>query len=173
MKSRSKPRPQQRKRGGRKYRQVTLGGRYATLAEHAEALRLGHPDASRPERAWKPTRDDRAYIERLTAYGMTLDQIVQLIEDRWGYQVDPDMISALFKRELANGREKTVAEIAERLYKKAKSGHPGSMIFFLKTKGRWAQTLQLADPSGRPLQAPTVSISFGDEEPAPAEETQP
>lgn len=160
MKSRSKPRPQQRKPGGRKWKPKSIGNRFATLAEEREAIRLGHPDA-KVKRAWKPNKWDRGFVERCTAYGLIVKQISQLIEDRYGCTVDENYISRVFAKELAIGREKCVTEIADRLYNKAKKGSVAAMTFFLKTKGRWSTTLQLADPSGRPLQPPKVTVQFG------------
>lgn len=96
------------------------------------------------------------------SYGLTQKQVCQLIEDRYGFQIDDETLRHFFARQIEIGAHKSVTTIADKLYAKAMKGSVAAMTFYLKTKGRWSQTLQLADPSGRPLQPPKVSVHFGD-----------
>lgn len=63
-----------------------------------------------------------------------------------------------FGEELATGRIKTIAKVADSLVRQALAGNITAAIFFLKTQGGWKETdrLELSGRDGGPLLSASV-----------------
>src|SRR6185295_1007896 len=113
---------------------------------------------------YEPTKGDRDFVRKLVAYGMTVDQICSLIESRYGNSIKPETLRKYFAMELHIGTELYVTWCADKLTEHIKRGNISATIFALKTRGRWASQVNLADPNGNPIQAPNVIVAFGTED---------
>lgn len=60
----------------------------------------------------------------------------EIIADLLG--VDPKTLRKYYRTELTTSAAKATAKIAQSLYQKALAGDISAMIFWMKTKGRWA-----------------------------------
>lgn len=62
--------------------------------------------------------------------------------------ISPDSLQRHYREELDTSREKANASIGGALYKKAMSGDTASMIFWLKTRARWRETVDISNEDG-------------------------
>ena len=69
--------------------------------------------------------------------------------------ISVDSLQRHYRSELDTSREKANANVGGALYKKAMSGDTASMIFWLKTRARWRETLDLSNEDGSLQRAPT------------------
>jgi hypothetical protein len=66
-------------------------------------------------------------------------------------------LAKYFPDELAEGKFEAVAAVGGKLLAKALKGDTASMIFYLKTQGKWSTRIEHTGPDGGPIQ--TVDIS--------------
>lgn len=97
-----------------------------------------------------PTDEQRAIVRNLTAYGIPQKEICELLD------ISNGTLHNYFRREIVTGTARMVSNVAGRLYKVAmgeiKMTDQASivaMIFILKTRGRWKDTMapDEADPA--------------------------
>jgi hypothetical protein len=115
------------------------------------------PGAGRP--AFKPTDSDRRVVLELAGYGAPHWKIAERLK------INEDTLRKNFKHELTHGREASIAEVAESLYKKAKGNGKNSVtaaIFLLKTKGGYKETsaVEHSNPDGTLKSAPAKVVFF-------------
>jgi len=94
------------------------------------------------------TEQNAKMVEAMTAYGVTQGDIAAVLG------VSLSTIKTHYRDELDTAIAKANSKIAERLYKKALDGDTTSMIFWLKTRARWAETIKQehSGPEGGPVQ---------------------
>ena len=99
-----------------------------------------------------PTPEQIEKIERLAGLGFRLDDIAIACDvsssklDRWLQRED-------VKFAYRKGKVQAVADIAERLYEKAKGGDMTAMIFYLKCQANWSDK-----PVDTPEQQPEIHL---------------
>lgn len=81
--------------------------------------------------AHKPTKEQREKVCELRSHGIKQKTIAKIIG------IDEDTLVRNYKEELDEAGESAVAKVSATLYKKAIDGDVTSMIFWLKTRGRW------------------------------------
>lgn len=99
----------------------------------------------------KPTSEQRAQVEALTACGVSQAAISRIIG------VDQKTLHVHYRDELDLGLDKANAQVAGKLFRTAMGNSPGAltaMIFWLKTRARWRTTdqVQVTGPNGGPMQ---------------------
>lgn len=62
--------------------------------------------------------------------------------------ISVDTLQNYYRSELDTSREKANAAVGGALYKKAMSGDTASMIFWLKTRARWRETVDISNEDG-------------------------
>jgi hypothetical protein len=62
--------------------------------------------------------------------------------------ISVDSLQRHYRSELDTSREKANANVGGALYKKAMSGDTASMIFWLKTRARWRETVDITNSDG-------------------------
>jgi hypothetical protein len=152
---------QRKPNGTRKFSKYTLPKKFRK-APHTSGFEI-EPKVGRPPYA--PTDGDRAFVKKLSAYGMTTEQICSLIESRYGESVNPDTLRKYFRIELTVGTDELVAWAADKIVMHAKNNSLAAAALIVKSrgKGNWAAQTNLADPNGNPLTAPNVTVVFGAE----------
>jgi hypothetical protein len=87
----------------------------------------------------EPTPEMREKVRLWSAVGTTQE----VIASELGMSIDT--LAKYYRTELDEACAKGVANIASTLYAKAISGDVTSMIFYLKTRGRWSEKASLGD----------------------------
>lgn len=105
------------------------------------------------------TEQNAKMVEAMTAYGVTQGDIAAVLG------VSLSTIKTHYRDELDTAIAKANSKIAERLYKKALDGDTTSMIFWLKTRARWAETIKQehSGPDGGPVQLTTITRRIVDD----------
>jgi hypothetical protein len=91
-----------------------------------------------------PTDDLRAKVRTWAAVGTTQEVIASELH------ITVDTLVKYYREELDEASARGVANVASNLYAKAMSGDVTSMIFYLKTRGRWSEKASVGD-SDNPL----------------------
>lgn len=84
----------------------------------------------------KPTDETRKQVEAMSSYGVPQKEIAAV------FGITDETLAKHYRKELDTACAKANSMIAQRLYKKAMDGDTTSMIFWLKTRGRWAETIK-------------------------------
>jgi len=88
-----------------------------------------------PRKRFAVTEEMRAQVQAMTGFGLTRDQIAAVLGK------SEATIKRHFKKELATGKLKAMAKVAESLYMIATKGkgspQVSAAIFWLRTQGRW------------------------------------
>lgn len=87
--------------------------------------------------AYEPTPEQRGQVEAMSAYGVPQVEIAKVLG------INKETLQKHFREELDTANAKAVAAVAGKLYKKAMNGCVTSMIFFLKTRGKWSEKIQV------------------------------
>lgn len=109
----------------------------------AHGGRIGNPP-------YEPTDQDRANVR---AWAKIASQ--ELIADR--LNIDLKTLRKHYRAELDDGKFEAVAAVGGKLLAKALKGDTASMIFYLKTQGKWSTRIEHTGADGGPIQ--TVDIS--------------
>lgn len=99
--------------------------------------RIGQP-------AYQPTAEDRANV-RAWVKITNADTIAAKLG------ISRDTLDKYFKDELAEGRFEAVAAVGGKLLEKALRGDKTSMIFYLRTQGKWNTRIEHTGPNGGPI----------------------
>lgn len=89
--------------------------------------------------AYEPTEDTRAKVRTWAAVGTTQDVIAAELG------ICIDTLAKYYREELDEATARGVANVASNLYSKAMAGDVTSMIFYLKTRGRWSEKASVGD----------------------------
>ena len=114
---------------------------------------------ARPQ--FQPTDEDRALIEQLAAFGIPVESMTLFVKDKAGKSISEKTLRKHFAKELDQGEMKANFKVAQTLFKKAISGDTTSMIFWLKTRGRWKespQQVELTGKDGGPVEQKTTVV---------------
>jgi hypothetical protein len=86
-----------------------------------------------PNHAYKPTADSKQIVQLHATIGTRQDNIARILG------IDKKTLRKYYKDELDLGMDKANAAIGGALFNKAKSGDTSAMIFWMKTRARWAE----------------------------------
>lgn len=107
------------------------------------------------------TEEQIKKIEQLASRGLTNEQIYNylgLSKDTFYQRMveNPEIRATLEK-----GRAKGIANISNALFNQASNGNTTAMIFYLKCKAGWKETIisEVSDPNGVPVAAVTLITS--------------
>ena len=84
----------------------------------------------------KPTDEQRKTVAAMCAYGVPQTDIAAVIG------INPETLRTHYREELDSSTAKANAKVAEMLYKKAIGGDTACMIFWLKTRAKWQETMK-------------------------------
>lgn len=105
-----------------------------------------------------PTAEQRAMVETLAGCGVSHADIGRVVRPGG---VTPKTLRKYFREELDTGTIKANGIIAQALFAKAKGGDTISMIFWLKTRARWKETV-VNEHTGKDGNAINITISKDD-----------
>lgn len=100
-------------------------------------IRKGHNGGGWP--AHEPTEDLREKVRMWAAVGTTQEVIASELK------ISVDTLAKYYRDELDEATNRGVANVASTLYAKAIAGDVTSMIFYLKTRGRWSEKPSVGD----------------------------
>lgn len=84
-----------------------------------------------------PDEQTRKTVEAMSSYGIPQEDIAKVIG------IDPKTLRKYYEYELATATAKANSQVAQRLYKKCMSDDTTSIIFWLKTRGKWSEQIDL------------------------------
>ena len=83
-------------------------------------------------KAYKATDESRRFVESMTAYGVTQDEICAVLK------ISLPTLHKYYRYEIDAAAPKANAKVAEALYNKAtKGGDTAAIIFWLKSRAQW------------------------------------
>lgn len=110
---------------------------------------------TKPKKETKPshraTQERRDTVGAMSAYGIPQAEIAKCLD------IDVKTLRKHYREELDTAAAKANAAIAGKLYKKAMGGDVRSMIFWLKTRGRWSAKIEVENSGivgNMPIPAP-------------------
>lgn len=83
----------------------------------------------------EPTDQNRLQVKTLAAVGIRHEDIAAKL----GFSADT--LTKYYRQELDEGRIDANAQIGKSLYEQARSGNTAAMIFWLKTRAGWKETM--------------------------------
>ena len=91
---------------------------------------------------FRPTDEHRLVVARARGFGLTEEQICQLIS--WhGKAISVDVLQRDFRPELDSGKIQAIYNMAGALYRTGLRGNVSAQIFFLKCIGRWSAPTEI------------------------------
>lgn len=96
------------------------------------------------------TDESRALVKTLSAVGTRHEDIASKMG------ISDDTLVRKYRQELDDGRIDANAVIAKSLYEQARGGNTVAMIFWLKTRAKWHETLAVTGVEGGPIQIQAV-----------------
>ncbi len=102
----------------------------------------------------EPDEKTRKTVEAMSSYGIPQEDIAKVLE------IDPKTLRKYYEYELDTAAAKTNSQVAQRLYQKCLAGDTASMIFWLKTRARWAETVKQEHlgKDGEALKYPPINL---------------
>lgn len=82
----------------------------------------------------EPTESTRLLVSNMIAYGIPQESVARCIN------IDPKTLRKYYRDEIDTSSEKLIAEVGNYLIDKCRSGDTSSIVFFLKTRGKWSET---------------------------------
>jgi len=98
------------------------------------------PKRGRPPH--QPTDATRQTVSLHATVGTRQEVIAEILG------ISVDSLQRHYRSELDTSREKANASVGGALFKKAMAGDTASMIFWLKTRARWRETLDISNEDG-------------------------
>lgn len=99
-------------------------------------------------RPHEPDEKTRKTVEAMASYGIVQDDIAKVLE------IDDKTLRKYYSHELATATAKANSQVAQRLYQKCMKDDTTSIIFWLKTRAQWKETIknehQPLDENGKP-----------------------
>lgn len=93
---------------------------------------------------FEPTKSDRNVVSMGKAAGLKDEQIASMIMNpATGKPICLPTLLEQFKYELETGHQKAVLAMASSLYRTGMSGNVAAMIFWLKTRARWSERVEV------------------------------
>ena len=87
-----------------------------------------------PRKAYKPTNENRAKVEKLAAAGIRYEDIALFLD------ITRPTLDKYYKKELKIGHIKANAAVASKVYQEAINGNMTAALFWLKTRAGWRET---------------------------------
>jgi hypothetical protein len=84
----------------------------------------------------KPDDKTRATVEAMISYGIPQEDIAKVVG------IDPKTLRKHYEHEIDTATAKANSQVAQRLYKKCMADDTASIIFWLKTRAKWAETVK-------------------------------
>ena len=97
----------------------------------------------------EPTKATREIVSLHATMGTDQDIIADLIG------IDAKTLRKYYRVELSHSTAKANAAIGGALYNKAKNGDTAAMIFWMKTRARWRETVHVDNTSSDGTMSPT------------------
>lgn len=85
----------------------------------------------------QPTDETRKTVASMASYGIPQEDISKVIG------IDPKTLRKYYREELDTAGAKAIHNVAGMLYNKAMEGDTTSIIFFLKTRGKWSEKIEV------------------------------
>lgn len=105
----------------------------------------GKSKGGRP--SFKPTQEQREKVESMAGYGLTAEQICNLIE------VSRGTLFKYFGDELKQGEGKAHVQITQRAFEMARNGrNPAMTMFWLKCRAGWTEKIQITNDDLPPIE---------------------
>lgn len=100
----------------------------------------------------------REKVRSLAAVGVRQDDIAKIVD------CSPKTLRKHFRRELDRAGAEANAMIAGSLYQAAMNGNVTAMIFWLKVRAHWKETMppEPAEPDGEPARPPATIVILPD-----------
>ena len=92
--------------------------------------------------AHQPTEATRQTVSLHATVGTKQDVIAEILG------ISVDSLQRHYRAEIDTSREKANASVGGALFKKAMGGDTTAMIFWLKTRARWRETLDISNEDG-------------------------
>ena len=83
----------------------------------------------------KPTDETKGNVRAMASCGVTQEDISKVIG------IDSKTLRKYYREELDTSMIKANTVIAQSLYNQAKNGNTAAMIFWLKTRAKWSETI--------------------------------
>ncbi len=103
-------------------------------------MTIEHKKLGRPPH--KPTDATRQTVSLHATVGTRQEVIAEILG------ISVDSLQRHYRSELDTSREKANASVGGALFKKAMSGDTASMIFWMKTRARWRETVDISNEDG-------------------------
>ncbi len=100
----------------------------------------------------QPTDAQRQTVQLHSMVGTTQEMIATILG------ISQDTLARHYRRELDIARDQANAAIGGALYKKAIAGDTTAMIFWMKTRARWRETLDLTNSDGSLKPEPVAAL---------------
>lgn len=83
-----------------------------------------------------PDKKTRGTVEAMSSYGVPQEDIAKVLD------IDPKTLRLHYRYELDTAEIKANAQVASRLYQKCMKDDTSSLIFWLKTRAGWKETVK-------------------------------
>lgn len=92
-----------------------------------------------------PTKQSRDTVSAMVSYGITQEEICAVLGG-----IDIKTLYKYYREEIDTSNAKANAAVAQRLFKKCMADDTSSIIFWLKTRAQWKETVkQETQPLGK------------------------
>jgi len=119
--------------------------RYKKMSAKTKTIKKTKSKGGRP--SFKPTKEQREKVESMSGYGLTAEQICNLVE------VSRGTLFKYFGEELKLGEGKAHAQITHRAFDMARSGRfPAMTMFWLKCRAGWTEKIQITNDDLPPIE---------------------
>lgn len=112
---------------------------------------------------WEPTEDDINQVERLSALGLSNENIAYFFDKNADtiYQRIND--TPAFKEAIKKGKAKACGKVLNALWSKIEGGDTACILFYLKTQMGWKET-QVVENTGKDGEAIQHDVKFSESE---------
>lgn len=94
----------------------------------------------------QPTDESRRYVRAMAGYGLREVDIARILE------ISRPTLEKHYEDELQDGRAQATLKIAQTVYNKAAEGNMTAAIFWLKTRAKWSEKVEVTGEDGGPVQ---------------------
>lgn len=106
--------------------------------------------------AYQPTDEHRELVKTY-AVVLTIPQLAKKLG------ISESTLLRHYRSEIDEAMATAVAAVGSKLFRSAMSGHFGAQVFFLKTRGKWSQRIELTGEDGGPVETRDLSVLSDDE----------
>lgn len=106
----------------------------------------------------KTDAKNRATVEAMISYGIPQEDIAAVLK------IDKKTLRKHYRDEIDTATAKANSQVGQRLYQKALQGDVASMIFWLKTRAKWSETIKnenrTVDENGNTIDTQSLVCRF-------------